>query len=484
MDNSICSTYCNIIHIIYRYPKMSGKSIMKYFGENAESIMKELNIIKKLNEFKLFALPVLVVVLFFIGAYITSKTPSKTTLPEGFINAESDAHVTQKLRNGFGTSTTTSTAETEEGFENKQGGAPSNTPNVPGSGSNASSMMNSGNKFAPKFETVNKNRCPNILIQHGSEIFLYNSKVEKVPGVNPIRFKNLEDYTEFMEWLQGRGIRCPVLFLQFSYDTQGKAVYKIRPSPMDLQGGLSPNVPYSPAPASLVQIMDASRDNPPFNNKMYDGYDPMNFNNGDYTTQDAAFTAKERTMFFSDNPMDSNWCGINYSRSVVGSGAYADRTRPTSSFPPYLPPSNKVTSTKFTPKTNTNTKTTTNTYIISKPITSTTGFREPFISDTSTNTANTCSCENCVAAAASGYVPAYVPPINRLTGPSEPTPTYTEVAPSTATPSYSIIEASPPPDGFVYGADPNAPENTNLCPGPDCPCPGPDCPTAPENTNV
>ena len=300
---------------------MAGKGILKYIEDSAESIMKELNII---NKFKRFALPVLVFLLFLIGAYITSKTPSKASLPEGYENAESDAYETRKLRNGFQIK-----PNAKEGFEN--------TPSVHGSDSNDSSTVNSSKIMAaPDFEKANMKRCPNILIQHGSEIFLYNSKIEKVPGVNPIRFNNLEDYTEFMEWLQGRGIRCPVLFLQFSYDTQGKAVYKIRPSPMDLQGGLSPNVPYSPAPASLVQMMDASRDNPPFNNKMYDGYDPMNFNIGDYTTHDADFTAKERTMLYSDNPMDSNWGGINYSRSVVGSGAYADRTR-SDSLPMYLP---------------------------------------------------------------------------------------------------------------------------------------------------
>jgi hypothetical protein len=152
--------------------------------------------------------------------------------------------------------------------------------------------------------------------------------VEKVPGVNPIRFKSLDDYSEFMDWLQGRGIRCPVLFLQFSYDAQGNAVYKMRPSPTDLQGGLSPNMPYSPAPAALVQMMDASRDNPPFNNQMYDGFDPLNFNMGDYTPQDAAFREKEVSMKYSDNPMDANWGGIRYSESVVASGAYVDRTRP------------------------------------------------------------------------------------------------------------------------------------------------------------
>jgi hypothetical protein len=257
------------------------KNIAKYIGENAAMLMK----VVKIQKF----LPVIIIALFLLGAYITSRTPTKVTLPEGFVNIESDAQETRKLRQTM--------VNRKEGFEND-------------------------------FATVNQDRCPNILIQHGSEIFLYNSKVEKVPGVNPIRFKSLDDYSEFMDWLQGRGIRCPVLFLQYSYDAQGNAVYKMRPSPTDLQGGLSPNVPYSPAPAALVQMMDASRDNPPFNNQMYDGFDPLNFNMGDYTPQDAAFREKEVSMKYSDNPMDANWGGIRYSESVVASGVYADRTRP------------------------------------------------------------------------------------------------------------------------------------------------------------
>lgn len=283
---------------------MSVNNIAKYISENAGLLMKVVNIQKFLS--------VIILALFLLGAYITYTTPSKATLPEGFVNIEPDAQESRKLRNNAAAASAASAAaasDSKEGFDNA---------------SAAAATTGGGGNFA----AMNNDRCPNILIQHGSEIFLYNSKVEKVPGVNPIRFKSLDDYSEFMDWLQGRGIRCPVLFLQYSYDTQGNAVYKMRPSPTDLQGGLSPNVPYSPAPAALVQMMDASRDNPPFNNQMYDGFDPLNFNMGDYTPHDAAFREKELTMKYSDNPMDANWGGIGYSESVVASGAYADRTRP------------------------------------------------------------------------------------------------------------------------------------------------------------
>ena len=287
---------------------MSVKNITKYIVENVAMLMKEGSMLVKVVNIQKF-LPVIIIAFFLLGAYITYRTPSKATLPEGFVNIEPDAQESRKLRNTAAAASAASAAasDSKEGFDNASA--------APATG---------GNDFA----TVNNDRCPNILIQHGSEIFLYNSKVEKVPGVNPIRFKSLDDYSEFMDWLQGRGIRCPVLFLQYSYDTQGNAVYKMRPSPTDLQGGLSPNVPYSPAPAALVQMMDASRDNPPFNNQMYDGFDPLNFNMGDYTPQDAAFREKEVSMKYSDNPMDANWGGIRYSESAVASGAYADRTRP------------------------------------------------------------------------------------------------------------------------------------------------------------
>ena len=281
-------------------------NIIKYIQENSEKIIKEGSVLLPIIKLQK-VLPVVIIALFLIGAYVTYKTPSKATLPEGFVNIEPDAHEAQKLRNTASAAAASASAASSEGATEGFDTA-------------------AAQSFADN--ALQTNRCPNILVQHGSEIFLYNSKVEKVPGVNPIRFKSLDDYSEFMEWLRGRGIRCPVLFLQYSYDAQGNPVYKMRPSPVDLQGGLSANVPYSPAPAALVQMMDASRDNPPFNNKMYDGFDPLNFNMGDYTAHDAAFREKELTMKYSDNPMDSNWGGRQYTESVVASGAYIDRTRP------------------------------------------------------------------------------------------------------------------------------------------------------------
>ena len=95
--------------------------------------------------------------------------------------------------------------------------------------------------FEGNSKSLDNVRCPNILVQNGSKLYLYNNKIAKIPGVNPIQFNNLEEYVEFTEWQRSQGIRCPILFLQHTNDPQGKSVYKIRPSPTDLKGGLPPS---------------------------------------------------------------------------------------------------------------------------------------------------------------------------------------------------------------------------------------------------
>ena len=73
-------------------------------------------------------------------------------------------------------------------------------------------------KIFEGFEGKDK-RCPNMLVQIDKNYFLYNSNLAKIPGVNPIRFNNLEEYVEFLDWQKSQGINCPVLYLQKTYDS-------------------------------------------------------------------------------------------------------------------------------------------------------------------------------------------------------------------------------------------------------------------------
>ena len=173
--------------------------------------------------------------------------------------------------------------------------------------------------------------CPNILIQKGKEIYLHNSKMAKIPGINPVKFNNLEEYTEFVDWQRSQNIKCPVLFLQHSYDAQGKVVYKFRPSPTDIQGGLPPVLTYGSddqaLPLSLqtapqTKLIDASRDDDPYNQKSYPGYDPSNLYEGEYTPLDKMFHEQEGNGKKSTNPMDVNWGGSAYTEGAIDAGYY------------------------------------------------------------------------------------------------------------------------------------------------------------------
>jgi hypothetical protein len=156
-------------------------------------------------------------------------------------------------------------------------------------------------------------RCPNILIQKDSRFYLYNSKVAKVPGVNPVAFENLEDYTEFLEWQRSKGIRCPVLFLQQTYDAQGNAVFKVRPSVSEPQGGIPPSSAFS-----------ANEETAYYDTKMLEEI------TDDSQYQTASLAPSERIMKeiqsapISPDPMDPNWGGAEYTQSLVDKGYYKE----------------------------------------------------------------------------------------------------------------------------------------------------------------
>lgn len=199
-------------------------------------------------------------------------------------------------------------------------------------------------KYVEGFSNPNyKPRCPNLLIQKGSRFYLYNSNLAEVPGVNPIEFDNLEDYTEFLDWQRSQGIRCPVLYLQSSYDAQGNRVYKARPSVSEPQAGLPPS---SAAPIGLASqvppimettlgdpnaiaypnptmLVDSTRNDPPYNKGSYPAHDPTSYYVGTTTPLDMMDVKQEQAVV-SPNPMDPNWGGASYTQSLVDKGYYKE----------------------------------------------------------------------------------------------------------------------------------------------------------------
>lgn len=163
-------------------------------------------------------------------------------------------------------------------------------------------------------------RCPNLLIQKGDKYYLLNSNVAQVPGVNPIEFNSLEDYTEFLEWQRSAGIRCPVLYVQNTYDAQGNRVYKVRPSVTEPEGGLPPTTPV-PLPLKFTELVDAGRADKPYNQGGYPAYDQSSYYVGAITPLDMIKNS-DHNLLYSDNPMDPNWGGTEYTQALVDTGYY------------------------------------------------------------------------------------------------------------------------------------------------------------------
>lgn len=118
-------------------------------------------------------------------------------------------------------------------------------------------------------------KCPNILVNEGDKIYLYNDQKAKIPGVNPIVFNNLEEYVEYVEFARSQGVQCPLLYLRKMNNTQGDDVYAIRSSPFT-----SDSAPQQQSVAEMTRgknhLIDASRDDPPYNQDSFPGFDGEN----------------------------------------------------------------------------------------------------------------------------------------------------------------------------------------------------------------
>lgn len=175
---------------------------------------------------------------------------------------------------------------------------------------------------SPSQETMEeptKEQCYDLLVKRGSLLYLINTKAPEKVGVNPILFNNLDEYITYLE---KQDKKCPVLYLQEEYGTQGQREFRVRPDPFDPQGGLplTSNI-RKPLPKGVIEIADASRDNQPYNNDQYHGFDPYGLYVGRYTEVDVLHDATSKAEI-SENPADTNWGGVLYTQQAIDSGKY------------------------------------------------------------------------------------------------------------------------------------------------------------------
>jgi hypothetical protein len=184
----------------------------------------------------------------------------------------------------------------------------------------ASSVMREPMQTNMKTRTPNKAssvKCPKVLIKKGEQLILYDDANNEIQN-----FASLDEYIDYLKNERARGISCPVLFLQKENDTQGRDVYRVRPGVFDQQGGM--------APVDIAPIIDANRKSKIYNVNNYPGFDPLGLQIGVYTQLDAVHDSTENAKT-SDNPMDTNWGGVEFTQDAIESGKYEDNEvgRPT-----------------------------------------------------------------------------------------------------------------------------------------------------------
>ena len=192
-------------------------------------------------------------------------------------------------------------------------------------------MKNKNNKNNKNMDNISK-RCPNMLIEKDGRYALFNSELAVVPGVNPIEFSSLDEYSEFLDWQKSQKINCPILYLQYTTDTQNNDLIQVKPSLFENDGG----VPYKDVISygkenkkyyEKNKMYDATKDSTPnskykYNNNMFQGFDEHNQNIGYDTPLDKMFNSNSEK---SANPMDTNWGGKKYTEAKIKAGDYKGR---------------------------------------------------------------------------------------------------------------------------------------------------------------
>lgn len=168
--------------------------------------------------------------------------------------------------------------------------------------------------------------CPDVLIKKEDKILLYNSKDPSSVN-NPMTLSNLDEYIKYLEAQREKGINCAVLYLQQETNTQGEDVYRVRPSPFEMEGGLPSNTNLSENDQNkinkAISVLDGHRDNETYNTNQHAGFDAHGQHVGEYTELDQIHDNTKKNKL-SDNPMDPNWAGTEYTKNAVKSGKYKD----------------------------------------------------------------------------------------------------------------------------------------------------------------
>lgn len=161
-------------------------------------------------------------------------------------------------------------------------------------------------------EPFESSNCPDLLVQQGTDIVLLKSTD---PSNVLVSFKDMKEYLAYQETQKQNGNDCPVLVLKQEVNTQGEDVYRVYRTPTDplpLTPPSSKQGPISPPPFSLEAKSDS-----------YAGFDSYNLTVGVYTNIDKIHDSTSKKPE-SENPMDTNWGGVQVTQTALNNGVYKD----------------------------------------------------------------------------------------------------------------------------------------------------------------
>jgi len=100
---------------------------------------------------------------------------------------------------------------------------------------NKNNNINNINNINNNYKIKNSN----IIFEKDGKIYLFSDTISL--DKNPIIFNNLEDYIEFNEMEKSKNINYPTIYLQYGKDTQNNDILMVKPSIIEINGGLMPS---------------------------------------------------------------------------------------------------------------------------------------------------------------------------------------------------------------------------------------------------
>ena len=155
--------------------------------------------------------------------------------------------------------------------------------------------------------------CYDLLIKKENKIYLYNSTAAYVPGVNPIVFNNLNDYTQYMEWEKANGVKCPILTLEHTIDAQNNSKFNLMPKKISDPNEIATFNGFNSSPAG--KDIGAKPQNKRV--KKFNALANYYLSHSDTEYKNTTLGGKQTA-----NAMDTNWGGTEFSRKMVDDGHY------------------------------------------------------------------------------------------------------------------------------------------------------------------